>query len=75
MNPDTASSDGTTMKCDRVSGDGFAEKYLLDQLSETDQEAYEQHFFECARCFQELETCRTLRAELRRTAAAIRPSP
>jgi tetratricopeptide (TPR) repeat protein len=71
MNPDTTSIAGDMMNCDQVSKGEFAEKYLLGQCSEADQEAYERHFFECAECFQELETCRTLQAELKRNVVAI----
>jgi tetratricopeptide repeat protein len=63
------------MKCDRVSAEGIAEKYLLGQLNEADQEVYERHFFDCPDCFQELQIYRTTQAELKRVGLAIRNEP
>ena len=63
---------GTSMNCEQVSQQEIAERYLLGQLSETDQEAYELHYFECARCFEELQTHQALQTELKRSAASIR---
>ena len=63
------------MNCDQIMTDEIAEKYLLGALSEADKEAFEQHYFVCPRCFEELQTYRALRLELKRTAAAIRAEP
>lgn len=32
-----------------------AERYLLGQMSETDQDAYEEHFFQCVECADEVK--------------------
>lgn len=64
MSPETTSLERAGMDCERVVKEEFAEKYLLGQLNEADQEAYEQHYFECHRCFDELQTYRALRSEL-----------
>ena len=31
-----------------------AERYLLGQMSESDRDAYEQHFFQCVKCADEV---------------------
>jgi TolA-binding protein len=56
------------MSCERIVKDEFAEKYLLGQLNDAEQEAYEQHYFECHRCFDELQTYRALQNELQKLA-------
>lgn len=53
------------VNCDYVRKQEIAEGYLLGRLSEGEQELYEQHYFECEGCFEELETYRALQAELR----------
>jgi len=63
------------MDCDRIMKEEITEKYLLGQLSETEQESFEKHFFECGRCFEEVETYRALQAELKHAAPAIRGEP
>jgi hypothetical protein len=75
MSSDTTSTAGAIMNCDQVSKGECAERYLLGQLNEADQEAYERHFFACTDCFHELQTCRTLHAELKRRAVAIHAEP
>lgn len=56
------------MTCEDVQARAVAEDYLHGRLTADDQEAYERHFFECDRCFSELEA-------LRATAAALRQPP
>jgi tetratricopeptide (TPR) repeat protein len=60
------------MNCEQVMKEEIIEKYLLGRLGEADEEAFEQHYFECPRCFEELETYRALQAELRRAGPATR---
>jgi tetratricopeptide (TPR) repeat protein len=43
------------MYCARIADDQVTERYLLGQLDDAEQEAFEQHFFECDECFSELE--------------------
>jgi hypothetical protein len=52
------------MSCDDIAAHAIAERYVLAELSESDRDAYERHYFDCARCFEELSTVRALRAEL-----------
>lgn len=59
-----------SMDCQRIGAEDVAERYLLGRLTERDRDAYELHFFTCARCFTELQTLRSVQAELERTAPA-----
>ncbi len=63
------------MNCEEVIEDAVAERYLRGELSEPDQETFEQHYFECARCFDELETYRALRQELGKAAEVPLAAP
>ncbi len=63
------------MDCERITNEEIAEKYLRNELSEADQEAFEQHYFECARCFEGLQALRALGAALQQSAPAIRAEP
>lgn len=54
------------MKCADILEQELLEKYLACGLTEDEQAAVELHFFECAKCFGELETLRALRQELSR---------
>jgi tetratricopeptide (TPR) repeat protein len=58
------------MQCEQVLRDGIAERYLRGALSAADQEAFERHYFECASCFDELESLRLLRQALAEGVAA-----
>ncbi len=58
------------MDCQRIGAEDIAERYLLGRLTERDRDAYELHFFTCARCFADLQTLRSVQAELERTAPA-----
>jgi tetratricopeptide (TPR) repeat protein len=63
------------MNCEQVVENQFAERYLLGQLEPADHEAFEQHYFECPRCFEHLQTHLVLCTELNRSVAAIRSEP
>jgi TolA-binding protein len=64
------------MDCTRVADEEIADQYLQGHLSEEDREAYESHFFECRRCFDELKMLEALQAELRRVpAVTTQPAP
>lgn len=56
------------MDCDRVAREELLESYLLGRLREEDCQALEEHYFECARCFDDLQSLQAIRAELRLTA-------
>ena len=62
----TNSSKGR-MDCERVAREEIAESYLGGRLNEEDRDAFEAHYFECARCFDELQILNAVRAELQRT--------
>src|SRR5258707_5889760 len=62
------------MDCTRVATEQIAERYLLGTLTEEEKDAFESHFFECDRCFDELRTLRSLREELRRAAPSRAPA-
>jgi tetratricopeptide (TPR) repeat protein len=55
------------MTCEDVSGNEIVEKYLLGQLGDDVRESFEEHYFECARCFGLVQTYRDVQAELART--------
>jgi tetratricopeptide (TPR) repeat protein len=55
------------MTCEDVSGSEIVEKYLLGQLGDDVRESFEEHYFECARCFGLLQTYRDVQAELARS--------
>ena len=55
------------MTCEEVIEGEIVEKYLHEQLSEESRDAFEQHYFECSRCFGLLRTYRDLQAELAKT--------
>jgi tetratricopeptide (TPR) repeat protein len=53
------------MNCGEVEERDILERYLLDRLSESEREEFEQHYFECASCFSYLQAGLTVQAELR----------
>lgn len=55
------------MDCARVAREEVLEGYLLGRLNKEDRDAFEEHYFECARCFDELRTLRAVQAALPRT--------
>jgi TolA-binding protein len=52
----------------------IAVAYLRGELSEGEQEAFEQHYFQCAECFERLQVVRELGGLLRLEGAAV-PQP
>lgn len=48
--------------------------YVSGQLSEQAQDEFEQHYFECDRCFEAVRTCQLVQAELSRDSR-IAPRP
>lgn len=55
------------MTCEDVDNGEIVERYLRDDLSPETREEFEQHYFECDRCFGLLQTYRTMRVELSRS--------
>ncbi len=54
------------MTCNDVEQREIAENYLLGRLDEAEREAFERHYFECARCYSELEALRAVKDVLAR---------
>ena len=54
------------MTCTDVDERDIAESYLLGRLNEDDRTAFEQHYFECARCYSQLEAIGAVREALAR---------
>lgn len=44
---------------------GAAERYLLDEMTEPEQAAFEEHYFECPECAEEIRTAKLFLANLR----------
>jgi tetratricopeptide (TPR) repeat protein len=53
------------MDCRETEERDIVERYLLDRLSESERDEFEQHYFECASCFSRLQIGLTVQAELR----------
>ncbi len=84
MSEDTTNTSKRTMDCGRVSREEILEGYLAGRLTEEDREAFEEHYFECAHCFDELRMLQAIRdvlpevtpeSEPRRTHRATRWAP
>ena len=59
------------MNCQQAAEAELAERYVLGDLSDAEQEAFERHYFECARCFEDLES----RPRARTAPGSLRPAP
>lgn len=53
------------VNCERALQDDVASAYLRGGLSEDDRDAFEQHYFECAACFERLQVMKDLAVVLR----------
>ena len=51
------------------------ERYLAGSLSDEDRDAFEEHYFGCARCFEELQALKAIRDELPRAVADFEANP
>lgn len=58
------------MYCEHVLQDDVAIAYLRGELGEAERDVYEQHYFECADCFERLQVMRALPGVLREQGAA-----
>jgi tetratricopeptide (TPR) repeat protein len=54
------------MNCREIEEQEILEAYLLDQLTEPERADFEQHYFECASCFSQLQNGLIVQEELRR---------
>jgi hypothetical protein len=61
MSANTTTPTSHGMDCTRVAREEIAERYLVGDLSDGDRNAFEEHYFECARCFEELDALRPSR--------------
>ena len=61
------------MDCALVKDENLSARYLLGELSEDERVAFEEHFFECEKCFEELETLRAVQVELADFEDAAQP--
>lgn len=59
------------MECGRVRAESIAERYLAGELDEAGRDEFEEHYFACAACFDDLEKLRALQAELARSRARV----
>jgi Putative zinc-finger len=71
MSGDATSSSEHRMDCGRVMREEILEGYLAGRLSEDDRDAFEEHYFECARCFRDLQVLRAVRGELQRAGSGL----
>jgi tetratricopeptide (TPR) repeat protein len=62
------------MDCTRVGDEEIAERYLLGRLTAQDRDAFEVHFFECDRCFEQLRTLQSMHVELQHAAPIQAPA-
>jgi tetratricopeptide (TPR) repeat protein len=65
---------GFQMDCQQVENKNVIERYLADRLSEQEMEAFEQHYLECARCFDELQLRHATAIELARRPIPLTPA-
>lgn len=54
------------MKCFQAASVDDIERYLTNRFSEEEQQAFEEHYFGCAECFEKLETVRVIQMAARR---------
>jgi tetratricopeptide (TPR) repeat protein len=71
MSEDATNSSKRKMDCGMVARDEICASYLLGRLSEEDRNAFEEHYFECASCFDELQTLQAIREELPRVSLEL----
>jgi len=57
--------------CDRAATEELIERYLRGDASEEDRTAFEEHYFHCERCFDELKTVQLIADELRRSEVEL----
>jgi len=52
------------MDCHEIDTSELAEKYILGQLGPDEQQAYEDHYFQCSNCFEELQLRQAMQSQL-----------
>jgi TolA-binding protein len=53
------------MNCREVEEQDILERYTLDRLTDSERDAFEQHYFECDSCFEQVQTELAIHNELR----------
>jgi len=69
MSTDATTPSTPEMDCERAVRDEIAEGYVLGRLREEDRAAFEAHYFECARCFEEVRLLQAMQRELQRSGS------
>jgi TolA-binding protein len=59
------------MNCDQIQADQIAERYITHQLAEAERDAYEEHYFACDRCNDELTAMLAIQRGLREGSVTI----
>jgi anti-sigma factor RsiW len=59
------------MDCHEIESSELAEKYILGQLGPEEQQSYEEHYFQCSNCFEELQLRQTMQSELSGTTPRV----
>ena len=72
MSADTTNPSKGKMDCARVAREEILESYLAGRLADEDRNAFEEHYFECTRCFDDLWSLRAIEEELRAEGAEVR---
>src|SRR5438132_10620939 len=52
------------MDCREIESSELTEKYVLGQLGPDEQQSFEEHYFECSHCFEELRLRQSMQSEL-----------
>src|SRR5580658_4596617 len=56
------------LTCEQISAQDIPSRYVLGELSEAEQDQFEQHYFECGRCFEAVRIRQSLGGALSRRA-------
>lgn len=64
----------TQMDCQKVQDLDIIERYLVERLSGSEVEAFEQHYLECQRCFGELKMRHAAAIELSHQPIQLKPA-
>ncbi|MFQ6093693.1 MAG: zf-HC2 domain-containing protein [bacterium] len=58
------------MRCTDVKRGNFVERYVADELSEKERELFEEHYFACPKCLEELATMQQIGGGVKELAEA-----
>jgi tetratricopeptide (TPR) repeat protein len=71
MSGSTTNSSKREMDCATVAREEILEGYLVGRLTEEDREAFEEHYFECADCFDDVRSLQAIQGELRQGGGQV----